>query len=100
MGFNSAFKGLKYIGVVNMVVWLHMLHMLHILVFAKFRNVMLGWWRSVGSIMWKINITYSQGEKEIRYIKGRNDNCICHVFRWNCLLKHVIERKMEERKEG
>jgi len=24
MGFNSGFKGLKYIGVLNLVVWLHM----------------------------------------------------------------------------
>jgi hypothetical protein len=42
-------------------------------------------------------IIYRQGEKGISYIKRRNANCIGHVFRWNCILKHVIEGKIEGR---
>ena len=37
------------------------------------------------------------GRKKISYIKRRNANCVGHVFRWNCLLKHVIEGKIEGR---
>jgi hypothetical protein len=32
-------------------------------------------------------------------IKRKNDNCIGHISRRNCLLKHVIEGKIEERIE-
>jgi hypothetical protein len=40
-------------------------------------------------------------DKEERSIlhtrKGRNDNWIGHILRRNCLLKHVIEGKIEGR---
>jgi len=34
------------------------------------------------------------------YSKRRMANWICHVLRRNCLLKHVIEGKMEGTTEG
>ena len=35
----------------------------------------------------------------LRTIERRKANWICHILRRNCLLKHVIEGKMEERIE-
>jgi hypothetical protein len=32
-------------------------------------------------------------------LKRKNTNCIGHILRWNCLLKHVIEGKIERRIE-
>jgi hypothetical protein len=34
------------------------------------------------------------------YIKLRKSNWIAHIWRRNCLLKHVIEGKREEKIEG
>jgi hypothetical protein len=43
-------------------------------------------------------ITYGQrGEKYPTYNKRRKYNCIGHILRRNCLLKHVIERKIKGR---
>jgi hypothetical protein len=40
------------------------------------------------------------GEKNIlQTIKRRNANCNGHILRRNCLLKHVIEGKIERRME-
>jgi hypothetical protein len=33
----------------------------------------------------------------VHTIKGRKANWIGHILRWNCLLKHVIEGKLEGR---
>ena len=34
----------------------------------------------------------------LQAIKRRKVNWICHIFRINCLLKHVTERKRERQK--
>jgi hypothetical protein len=33
-------------------------------------------------------------------VKGNRANCVGHILRRNCLLKHVIEGKIEEKIEG
>jgi hypothetical protein len=37
----------------------------------------------------------NRGRKILHKIKGRKADWICYVFRKNCLLKHVIEEKIE-----
>jgi hypothetical protein len=64
-----------------------------------------GWRRSVGQIMWEIKKCYTV-EEEMNTLrtkkkeKKRTANWICHIFRRNCLLKHITEGKIEEKIEG
>jgi len=45
-------------------------------------------------------ITKSQGEEEyLTYSRERKINWISHILPRNCLLKHVIHRKIEEKIE-
>ena len=42
-----------------------------------------------------------KGERNILHtINGRKGNWIGHILRSNCLLKYVIEGKIEERSDG
>jgi hypothetical protein len=46
----------------------------------------------------KWNVTKRREERNtLHTIKRRNANCIGHILFRNCLLKHVIERKIDER---
>ena len=55
--------------------------------------------RSVGPIMWKMKKCYRvKGERNIlQTIKRGKANWNGHILHWNCLLKHVIEGKIEGR---
>ena len=70
----------------------------------KFWNVVLGggWRRSVGLIVWRTKKCYM--EASLQTVKRRKATWIGHIWRTNCLLKHVIEgqiegRENEERKQ-
>jgi hypothetical protein len=54
------------------------------------------------TISWTDRVKYEMlhkfgGKRNIVYtVKRRKVNWIGHILRWNCLLKHVIEGKIEE----
>jgi hypothetical protein len=62
-------------------------------------------WRRLEKIIWTDrvgNAALQRLEEErniLHKIKRRKANWICHNLRRNCLLKHVIEGKIEERIE-
>jgi hypothetical protein len=63
-------------------------------------------WRRLEKISWTDSVRNGEvlhrvkGERNIlRTVKRRKANWICHFLRRNCLLKHVIEGKMEGRIE-
>jgi hypothetical protein len=71
----------------------------------KYLEIFEMWsWRRMERISW----TYRVGSEEVLHrdkeersilhkMKGRKDNWIGHILRRNCLLKHVIEGKIEGR---
>jgi hypothetical protein len=44
--------------------------------------------------------TVKEERNILHTIKRRTVNCSGHILRRNCLLKHVIEGKVEERSDG
>jgi hypothetical protein len=58
-------------------------------------------WRRMVKISWtdhvKNEVLHSQREEQniLHTIKQRTTNCIGHILRRNCLLKHVIEGEIE-----
>ena len=62
-------------------------------------------WRRLEKIGWtdhvKKEVLHSQKEEQniLNTIKHRMTNCIRHILRRNCLLKHVIEGEIEGRIE-
>jgi hypothetical protein len=67
-------------------------------------NFTMWCWRRVDKIIWT-NLMRNEGVLQrvkkdrniLQTIKRRKAHWICHVLRRNCLLKHVIEGKIEER---
>ena len=58
-----------------------------------------GWRRAVGTIVRKIKKYYIRVKKKrniLRTIKRRKADWIGHIWRRNCLIKHVIDGKVEE----
>jgi hypothetical protein len=51
-------------------------------------------WRSVGPILWVLR-KVKEGRNILRAIKKGKVNWIGHILRRNCLLKHIIEGKVE-----
>jgi hypothetical protein len=70
---------------------------------VKFWNVVLEeGWISAGPILWKMKKYRTQSRRTgMSYIqrKKRKANRVGYVLRRNCLLKHVIEGRIEGRKE-
>jgi hypothetical protein len=54
-----------------------------------------GWRRSIGAIVFRVKQYYVESRK--RTINGSKANRFYHILRRNCLLKHVIEVKVEGR---
>ena len=51
----------------------------------------------IGHVINEVVLHRVKEEKNILHTtKRRKDNCICHILRRKCLLKHVIEGKLEE----
>ena len=62
----------------------------------------IGWRRSVGPIVWKMKKYYIRVKEQrniLRTVKRRKANWFGHILRRNCLVKHVIEGKIEGRTE-
>jgi hypothetical protein len=60
-----------------------------------------GWRRSVGPIVWEMKCYTESRGRETSYVQWqrRKANWISHILRRNCLLKHIIEGKIEGRVE-
>jgi hypothetical protein len=59
-------------------------------------------WRRMEKISWSDLVrkekALHRGKEErniLQTIQRRKANWICHILRWNCLLKHVIEGKRD-----
>jgi hypothetical protein len=65
----------------------------------------IGCWRRMEKISWTDRLRnevlhrVKEDRNILRKIKSRNDNWLGHILRRNCLLKHVIEGKLEGRTE-
>jgi hypothetical protein len=53
------------------------------------------WGRSVGPIVWEMRKCCIQSRRILHTIKRRKANWIGHILHRNCILKHIIEGKME-----
>jgi hypothetical protein len=60
------------------------------------------WWRRMEKISWTDHVRNEEVLRRVKEernilhtIKRRTANWIGHILRRNCLLKHVIERKLE-----
>jgi hypothetical protein len=66
----------------------------------------MSFWRRTEKIIWTDRVrneevlrTVKEERDILQKLKGRKANCFGHILRRNCLLKDVIERKLEGRTE-